>query len=243
MQRSVRLFSLASLLLIACLASFARETKYYHLLSPADTGTTADPGDSRSGTAVASAGSLLRFDATYGKNSFELIWNTVSDRGCDHFEIERSFDGQHFEKQGDVKGIGPCTRKDNFFFRDDFRASQARNRDFYYRLKQVELDGKASYSKVLIARVYNSRSLAAMSITPDPDLNDILVNVQLKENSYVVMKLTDKDVNEVIRRSAKGNNGLNIFKLDGSSQILPGTYGLEVIVNSKERLDMKLVKS
>ena len=47
------------------------------------------------------------------------------------------------------------------------------------------------YSKVLIARMFNTRSLASLSVTPDPLANDILVNVQLNEDSYVMMKVRD----------------------------------------------------
>jgi hypothetical protein len=190
-----------------------------------------------------SNGSLVRFDATYGRNSFELIWNTVSEKGFDHFDIERSLDGINFQKLGEVKGIGACSRKDNFFFTDNVRPATARNNDFYYRLKQVERNGQSTCSKILIARMYNSKSLSAISVTPDPGLNDILVNVQLKENSYVVMKVTDKRGNLLIRKSTHGNIGFNVYKLDDTSHLKAGDYSLEVIINSNERMSMKLLKS
>jgi len=187
--------------------------------------------------------SNIRLDATYGKNFFDLIWSTQSDKGFDHVEIERSYDGIHYEKLGEVKGTGPCSRKDNFFFRDKVRPALYRTNDFYYRLKQVETDGSSSYSKTLITRMYNSKSLSAISITPDASLNDILVNVQLKENSFVVMKVADKAGNEIIRKALHGDVGFNIYKLDGTSSLQPGLYSLEVIVNSNERMQMKLEKN
>ena len=47
-------------------------------------------------------GSLAVFNAAYGRNYFELNWNTIAG-DFDHFEIERSLDGQTFEKLGNVK--------------------------------------------------------------------------------------------------------------------------------------------
>ncbi len=38
-------------------------------------------------------GSLSVFNAAYGKNYFELNWNTIAG-DFDHFEIERSLDGE-----------------------------------------------------------------------------------------------------------------------------------------------------
>ena len=190
-----------------------------------------------------STGNQLRFDATYGGKYFEIIWNTVTANGCDHFDIERSLDGIKFEKRGEVKGTVPCTRKNNFFFKDNVRPSTARKNDFYYRLKQVDANGQSSYSKQLIARTFTSKSVAALSITPDPDMNDILVNAQLKERSYVVIKLNDVNGNEVMRKSSFGDNGFNTYKMDETSKLKPGTYSLEVIVNSNERMTMKLIKN
>jgi len=119
----------------------------------------------------------------------------------------------------------------------------ARNNDLYYRLKQVDANGETTYSKVLITRMYNTRSLASLSITPDPVVNDILVNVQLKLRSYIVIKLTDKTGNVVLQKSIKADDEFNTYKLDDTHQLQPGLYNLEIIVNSNERMNMTLQKS
>jgi hypothetical protein len=239
---------LIQMAVVTSLVSFASTSVNFNsdafLRVYSDTGLLADvKANAESAVNESASGSLVRFDATYGKNSFELIWNTVSEKGFHHFDIERSLDGINFKKIGEVKGIGACSRKDNFFFSDNLRPATGRKNDFYYRLKQVETNGQTVCSKILIARIYNSKSLSAISVTPDPGLNDILVNVQLKENSYVVMKVTDKSGNRLIQKSTHGNIGFNVYKLDETSHLKPGTYSLEVIVNSNERMSMKLLKS
>ncbi len=185
-------------------------------------------------------GSLAVFNAAYGKNYFELNWNTVAGN-FDHFEIERSLDGQTFEKLGDVKAADLST-SGQYLFRDHFKTITARNNDFYYRLKQVEANGNFSYSKVLIARMYNTKSLASLSVTPDPVANDILVNVQLNENSYVVMKVLDAGGNLVLKEGRKADSGSSTYSLNETHNLQKGLYTLEVTVNSKERLVMKLMK-
>ncbi|HEX4851244.1 MAG TPA: hypothetical protein VFV08_10575 [Puia sp.] len=187
-------------------------------------------------------GSLVNFGAAYGRNFFDLNWNTVAATNCDHFEIERSLDGERYEKVGIVKKNATQTSEENYYYRDNVKPSIARNNDLYYRLKQVDVNGDFSYSKVLIARVYNSKSLASLSVTPDPVMNDILVNVQLKSRSYVVIKVTDKNGNEVLRKSVQANDEFNTYKLDGTHELHAGLYSLEVIVNSNDRLQMKLLK-
>jgi hypothetical protein len=185
-------------------------------------------------------GSLSSFHANYGKNYFELNWNTVAGN-FDRFEIERSLDGTNYETIGTVSSTAANT-EGQYNFRDRFRTVTALNNDFFYRLKEVETNGNIIYSKVLIARMFNTRSLASLSVTPDPMANDILVNVQLREDSYVVMKVTDDKGNLLLKEGQKAANGANSYTLEGTHNLLPGMYTLEVTVNSKERMVMKLSK-
>jgi hypothetical protein len=186
-------------------------------------------------------GNLAAFNAAYGRNYFELNWKAPAGN-FDHFEIERSLDGEKYDKIGVVNDKDVITTTGQFIFRDHFKTVTALNNDFYYRLKQIETDGNTVYSKVLIARMYNTKSLASLSITPDPQANDILVNVQLNEDSYVVMKIMDAAGNLVLKEGEKAVFGLTTYSLAGTHNLSPGIYTLEVTVNSRERMTMKLAK-
>jgi hypothetical protein len=186
------------------------------------------------------SGSLSAVHANYGKNYFELNWNTVAGN-FDHFEIERSFDGVKYETIGSVKQ-SEVQESGLFTFKDRFRTLTGLNNDFFYRLKEVETNGNATYSKVLIARMFNTRSLASLSVTPDPLANNILVSVQLNQESYVVMKVSDEQGNLILKEGQKAGNGANTYTLEGTRNLHPGLYTLEVTVNSKERMVMKLSK-
>lgn len=200
------------------------------------------PSDGGPASKIILRGSLVTFNASSGRNSFTLSWNSIAESICDHYEVERSPDGVHYDKMGEVKGNAENTTAESFSFKDNFHPVTGRKFDFYYRLKQVDANGQISYSKVLIARMFNTRSLASLSVTPDPSLNDILVNAQLKEDSYVVMKITDMEGKQLIRKTEKALNGYRTFKLEGSSELKTGKYMLEIIVNSNERLTMQLEK-
>jgi hypothetical protein len=248
MKSSIKIFLLIPVIAWSSVGVFANRPHFVNetgsILNIPDTGLKhKSRAESNFSSAIILHGSLVGFNASYGKNFFELNWNSLPQSNCDHFEIERSLDGTQYEKLGEIKGVGNQSQQENYSFRDNVRPSVARKNDLYYRLKQVDVSGHISYSKILIARMYNTRSLAALSITPDPVINDILVNVQLKESSFVVMKVTDQDGNEVIRKSTRADYGYNTYQIDGTHQLQPGTYFLEVIINSNERMQMKLIKS
>jgi hypothetical protein len=170
-------------------------------------------------------------------------WATNFEQGSSHFEVERSFDGVNFEKVGTVKAAGTSMSRKDYSFLDRLRNSVTNKKDVYYRLRLVDINSRAEVSKVLVLRLFKTSTLKMVSITPNPVLNDINVQVQLKQDSYVVMKVTSNNGVEVARRSIRGSEGLNVFSLDGTSKLQPGIYMLEVIINSNERMSIKLVKN
>jgi len=185
---------------------------------------------------------LTSFQALYRKNAVDINWNTAADNHSNRFEVERSLDGNNFEKVGEVKA-GATAPLQEYVFTDKVHEGMARRNDLYYRLRQVDAVNRVTYSKVLIVRMYGSKNVTAVSVTPDPGVNDIQVNVQLKEKSFVVMKVSDANGSELIKKTVMGENGANMYNIEGTDQLQPGMYQLEVIINSNERLTMKLAKS
>jgi hypothetical protein len=184
---------------------------------------------------------LVSFNATYSRNTVALHWNINAVNYANHFDIERSVDGVSFEKVGEAKLNNAAANE--YSFEDNFKYSLTRNNDLFYRLKQTDADNKTAYSKVLIVRSFNSKSVKAISVTPDPSVNDIGVNVELNQNSFVVMKVVSSQGKEIMRKSVSAEMGDNKYSLEGTSKLLAGDYTLEIIVNSNERMTLKLIKS
>ena len=221
-------------------------------LSKTDKFTIVIPGDKMGDTistlkntvaATVLTEHMVSFSAAYKSHAIGLRWITATGKSYDHFYIERSLDGTNFENIGEVKGNAASSGIPEYAFTDYVKANVTRKNDLYYRIKQIDGSNQSSYSKLLIVRTYNSKSVTAVSVTPDPSINDILVNVQLKENSLVVMTVKDDNGSQIMRKVARAENGANSFSLDGTSKLQPGTYKLEVIINSNERMTMQLIKS
>jgi hypothetical protein len=187
--------------------------------------------------------SLVDFKGLYkDEGNVELSWVTNFEQNSDRFEVERSLDGLKWEVVGTIKTGANSNTKKNYEFIDKVGRNTVNKKDIYYRLKQVDLDARATRSKILIVRVYNTRSLKMVSVSPNPAKNDIAVNVQLNEDSYIVMKVLNSSGAEVLRKSAKAGAGSNSYLMDGSNSLKPGMYVLEVTINSKERMIVKLIK-
>jgi hypothetical protein len=186
-----------------------------------------------------SRSTLTSFQALYSRKEIAINWNRAADNHSALFEVERSLDGAYFQKVGEVRA---AEAMDEYSFIDKMHEA-TRKTDLYYRLRQIDGANRVTYSKVLIVRSYGSKSVEAVSVTPDPNVNDIQVNVQLKEKSFVLVRVTDEKGSELIRQTAMGENGANMYNIEGTAGLQPGMYQLEVIINSNEKLTMKLAKS
>ena len=141
-----------------------------------------------------------------------------------------------------MKAQGSSTEKNAYEFTDEVGKEVALKKDVYYRLKQIDEEGKVAVSKLLIVRVYNTHSVKMMSVTPNPAKNDIAVTTQLNESSFVAMKILNAEGSVVMNKALKADAGASSFIMEGSSNLRPGEYTLDVRVNSKERMMVKLIK-
>jgi hypothetical protein len=105
--------------------------------------------------------SLTRFEANAGdNNSVELNWQTAEETNNSHFIIERGKDGQRFLSIGRVQGRENYIGITNYHF-TDFTPDAGIN---YYRLKQVDIDGRGKYHGLRTVTI----SASELKIYPNP---------------------------------------------------------------------------
>ncbi|MCH6198460.1 hypothetical protein MMU07_02630 [Aquiflexum sp. LQ15W] len=111
-------------------------------------------------------------------SSFErntnLYWATAKEVNNSHFEIERSVDGiKEFQKVGEIRGMGSKESITEYAYVDNNLPLTGGN--IFYRLKQVDFDGKHTYSKVLSVKVSNIQySKGVWRAYPNPTMGDQL---------------------------------------------------------------------
>ncbi len=86
----------------------------------------------------------MSFKAFVKNNANALNWVTASERNNAAFDIERSNNGLDFQVIGTVKGAGTSAKVTTYNFTDDAPLPVA-----YYRLRQIDFDGKETPSKIL----------------------------------------------------------------------------------------------
>ena len=90
---------------------------------------------------------LTAFTAEGQGDAVRLRWRTASEKNAARFEVERNADGQRFERIGTVAAQGSTASPTDYAFTAPTLPSSSAH-TLYFRLKQVDADGRASYSPV-----------------------------------------------------------------------------------------------
>ncbi|HEY4290207.1 MAG TPA: LamG-like jellyroll fold domain-containing protein [Puia sp.] len=150
-----------------------------------------------------------------------LKWETENSVGNDHFEIEHSTNGSDFSAigvLGDKSGIDNTAGGAVYSF-TDLHPPKGSN---FYRIRQVDLDGKYSWSSVIEFSIGNVSS--AMQLQTNPVLGEaILVN----NDQLFVRRTQVVDVSGRILIDQPFNSGNSILKINTQS-LRPGYYLLRV---------------
>ena len=115
---------------------------------------------------------LVSFDAKLIQNNNALLtWTTASEKNNSHFDIQRSEDGKDFSKIGEVKGKGDFTTQSKY----DFTDKNVANGTHYYRLRQVDFDGKNEMSQVVSVSVNKN---VKIKIYPNPTSDKLFIQTE-----------------------------------------------------------------
>ena len=171
---------------------------------------------------------LLDFQVTRANNDAKIEWSTASETNNDHFEIERSLDGITYKLAGTEKGAGNSTQVLHYGMTDKDAGDLVLNGTLYYRLKQVDYDGKFSYSAV--QNVFFSDEGSTL-IYPNPTQGDLTINYSSAAEYEITIRVIDilgAIAKEKKLQVTKGNQDL---KLD-LNELANGHYKIMLIAPS-----------
>lgn len=169
---------------------------------------------------------LIDFQVISNNKHVYLNWSTASEINNKGFEIERSADGKNWQKIGFITGNGTTNIRQNYQFSDTSPLSNSN----YYRLKQIDFDGRFDYSKIEL--ITFEKQNTPITIFPNPFKKSIEIKgIHLENNTVEIFNL----------------NGQKIMEIQPSSSILNlenlpiGTYFIH-INDGKQIFSKRLVK-
>lgn len=148
---------------------------------------------------------LLEFKAYLDNNKVHLTWATASEQNNSHFDLERRQENGQFETIGRVKGAGNAAAKLDYTYTD---ASLPANNVLYYRLKQVDNDGKFVYSKVV--SIKHKKEVPSVKVLPNPAFSEIEL-LGIADNTHVEIY---NEIGQLVKTINSLNAGNKVFIAD-----------------------------
>jgi hypothetical protein len=168
---------------------------------------------------------LISFIAERQAGNAVLRWVTASELQNDRFEVESSSDAHTFTRIATVKGNGTTTQTSNYSWTDAL--AKYSGSIVYYRLKQVDLSGKTSYSSVKTVTTSGAVNLA-MQAWPNPFVGELSMQIQSPETGKAIITCTDAMGRTVLTRAVEVNKGASTVSLPEVTQLPLGIYSLSV---------------
>lgn len=146
--------------------------------------------------------SLVQFDGTREGQRVELRWATLNEKNNSGFDIERSTDGRHFKRAAFIRGHGTSTWRHDYAWKEDSKEAA------YYRLRQIDYDGKSTLSPTVFVP---ARAAGPVSLLPNPSRGQVFVNGEDLQNAQ--FELINLNGQQVLSRTITAGQAVELHEM------------------------------
>ena len=158
----------------------------------------------------------------------KLAWSTISESNNKGFEIYRSPDGVKWANLGFVSGAGNSSVKNNYSYTDKDLVAGT----YYYRLNQVDLDGKSALTNVVKVNLAGQNNFSLNQSYPNPMRGSSVISYSVPQQTKVRITIYDvsgkviKVAEDAIRQkgnynlmvdASRMNSGVYYYKMEAGS--------------------------
>lgn len=179
---------------------------------------------------------LVDFSGTRSEKDATLRWTTATEINNNYFELLRSVDMQKFEIVATVAGAGNSNNQRSYS-NIDVIPFEMKDKTMYYKLKQVDFDGKSTISNIItLVPIINTsnNSIENIWINASQELN---LNYFSTNNSTITLQLIDASGKIIVGSLFNTKEGINELIIPLPQNITPGLYLVRIVdgVDSKTK--------
>lgn len=169
-----------------------------------------------------------------------LNWATSTETNNQGFQVEKSLDGRTFERTGEfVKGAGNSRTVKNYSLTDANAFAKARV--VYYRLKQLDLDGRFAYSPVVKVSA-SVNTVNGLSVFPNPYSDSYQVSFNAATDGDATIEMADIQGRVILSETSSVTAGNNSIPMNNVGTVNAGIYFVRVTKDGETTV-IKLVKN
>lgn len=152
-----------------------------------------------------------------------IKWEVANEIDLAQYEVERSTDGVNFTKIGIVQPKSAGNENSYFFMDDQLTGS---SKTYYYRVKQVDFDGKFEFSRIV--SVLSTQNLS-MKLSPNPASSEVEIFISAAvDEEDARLDMVDFNGRVVFTKNLsiqKGESAVHLYDLYGKPR---GQYALRL---------------
>ncbi len=154
-------------------------------------------------------------------------WTTLSETNNASFEVERTTNknSTSFEKVATFEGSGTTKDAHKYVFEDKYVSA---NTAYFYRIKQVDVDGKFSYSTIVSATVRDNSRLA-IKLFPNPAKDKVAISITGGQSGMVSIVVLNGMGQVIVRKNVNSNDILAPIDLQLPANLPSGLYNVNVV--------------
>jgi hypothetical protein len=163
---------------------------------------------------------LTSFSSDIDNGVVMLNWRTASETNNYGFQVEKSNNGVTFEQIAFVPGFGTTTEPRTYSHRD----ASLMNKENYYRLKQLDLNGNYSYSDIIKVYLHPPEKFFLKQNYPNPFNPSTKIKFAIPKESFVNLSIYNV-VGELIQTLVAEQMKPGFYEYEyGGSNIPSGVY-------------------
>ena len=170
---------------------------------------------------------LVSFTGACEEGVINLTWQTASEFNSEHFDVEKSRDGENWLLLTTMPAAGTSNELITYQYGDD----QATDGNNYFRLRQVDIDGTE--------KLYDPINVSCKEVTtgyftsyPNPSGSSFQLVVNNKELlGNCVMNIVDASGKVIEQLNIEVKEGINLFMINQA--LNPGIYFLNITNGDK----------
>ncbi|MDB5193305.1 MAG: hypothetical protein JWQ96_2868 [Segetibacter sp.] len=156
--------------------------------------------------------SISNFKGSRNNNVNVLTWTTVSEQMSKGFELQRSIEGMNFSPITFIASKA-LSGNSNTLLSYSFVDEKAIAQTNYYRLKQVDVDNKATFSPVVVLKGQQKAGLVLQALYPIPANSNITAIIENSVREKINISIVDmygKQVKSLVKVLEAGTNNIAV---------------------------------
>ncbi|OYU95659.1 MAG: hypothetical protein CFE21_11000 [Bacteroidetes bacterium B1(2017)] len=135
---------------------------------------------------------FLDFTGTQNQQFIKLIWHTASEENNSHFVLQRSFVSNTWEDIAQITGSGNSTTIKAYSYTDELGDKYFDSYEVSYRLKQVDYDGRFTYSREIHFSELNKDAFQ-FTLSPNPCAGSFNIDLLQENSEGITMSVFDNN--------------------------------------------------